>query len=403
MLEVLLGGAPVGRIARVGEAEVYSFVLDEEYASRAWRPVLGQQFEDRRQHRVFRGSAVFDGLPAFFANLLPEGALRDLIEAQVPSKDAAELLARVGEDLPGAVVVRRSDRAFAISEDAKLYEGPDSDLVHDDALRFSLGGVQLKFSAVTSEEQRFTLPFRGMGGRWILKFGSKSYPGLPENEYLTMRWASRIGINVPSHRLVGVSEVAGIDERLRDLGEAVFAIERYDRLECGERVHQEDFAQIRGVAPKMKYSGLSLEGIARLVGDLCGADDLKEYLRRVLFIIVCGNTDAHLKNWSVIYPDGVSARLAPAYDLVGVGQYLDQALALPIAKERQIERVGWAHISRVERFLDGLGHRTDFGEWGREFVDECLDVWSEIKGEAEVAHREFLDDLHSRSLLVRGR
>jgi serine/threonine-protein kinase HipA len=218
-----------------------------------------------------------------------------------------------------------------------------------DGLRFSLAGVQLKFSAVEGDDLRFTLPFRGLGGRWILKFGSKVYPNLPENECATMDWAAASGLHVPAHRLVSTRDIDGLDPRFAALGDQVFAIQRYDRRGDGTRVHQEDFAQVRGVPPwgNYKYSGTSLEALARFVGDLCGAEDLAEFLRRVLFLLLCGNTDAHLKNWSLVYPDGRAARLAPAYDFVCVRQYLpEDALALPLAKEKVIERIGWEHVSR---------------------------------------------------------
>ena len=186
----------------------------------------------------------------------------------------------------------------------------------------SLAGVQLKFSAVREPGDRFTLPFQGRNGDWILKFGSAQFPKLPENEFATMQWASRSGLDVPRHELVPVRSIAGLDPRFFDLGENVFVIERYDRLPDGARIHQEDFAQVRGILPEHKYAGASYEGLARFVGDLCGHDDLLEFIRRVVFNILCGNSDAHLKNWSLIYPDGRTARLAPAYDMVFVRYYL---------------------------------------------------------------------------------
>lgn len=38
-------------------------------------------------------------------------------------------------------------------------------------------------------------------------------------------------------------------------------------------------------------------------------------------MVLSGNADAHLKNWALIYPDGLHANLAPAYDLVGTIAY----------------------------------------------------------------------------------
>jgi serine/threonine-protein kinase HipA len=183
-----------------------------------------------------------------------------------------------------------------------------------------------------------------------------------------------------------------LDARFLALGENVFAIRRYDRLPNGERVHQEDFAQVWGVPPDLKYLGASLEGLARFVGDLCGRDDLLEYLRRMLFLLLCGNTDAHLKNWSLVYPDGRAARLSPVYDFVCVRQYLpENELALPLAKEKRPERIGRAHIARVEKFLRQYGHDVDLVKLGGEFVQRCMDEWASRRGGVDAPVRDAIE------------
>lgn len=408
MFDVLLGDLRVGTLRQEEGTGVVSFILEESYASMPGRPVLGQQFEERRLHRAFRQAAHPGQLPSFFANLLPEGALGAMVSAQIPSADKVAVLAIVGEDLPGAVIVRPTSGGTPVSVPPRTrsFDEPGVPAVAtDEALRFSLAGVQLKFSAVASDDNRFTLPFRGIGGRWILKFGSETYPKLPENEFLTMEWASAAGLDVPAHRLIPVGDIDGLDPRFAALGEHVYAIERYDRRADGSRVHQEDFAQVRGVPPEppaLKYSGASLEGLARFIGDLCGPEDLKEFLHRVLFLLLCGNTDAHLKNWSLLYPDGRAARLAPVYDFVCVLQYLPaDALALPLAKEKSLERIGWEHVARAEKFLRDHGHDTELVKSGREFVRRCMDEWATLRQQAGPEQRAALDSHHARLPLVR--
>ena len=51
------------------------------------------------------------------------------------------------------------------------------------AMRFSLAGVQLKFSAIGSARHGLTIPADGAGGSWIVKLPSAQFPGVPENEY----------------------------------------------------------------------------------------------------------------------------------------------------------------------------------------------------------------------------
>jgi serine/threonine-protein kinase HipA len=67
-LDVLLHGILAGRLETRGEGS--SFALSPEYIELVDRPILGQIFEDapERMHQVRQG------VPPWFANLLPEGA-----------------------------------------------------------------------------------------------------------------------------------------------------------------------------------------------------------------------------------------------------------------------------------------------------------------------------------------
>lgn len=187
-LDVFLHDRRVGTLAQEPSTRVVSFTLDEGYFTERARPVLGQMFEDRRERQQFRQSKLAGQLPAFFANLMPEGALKEIIEAQTPDQGPLALLARIGVDLPGAVVVRPGAReSHAVSERRVFDEPARSPADAVEGWRFSLAGVQFKMSAVRDPEARFTLPFTREGGRWILKFGSPDYPALPEDRKLLLR------------------------------------------------------------------------------------------------------------------------------------------------------------------------------------------------------------------------
>jgi serine/threonine-protein kinase HipA len=65
-------------------------------------------------------------------------------------------------------------------------------------------------------------------------------------------------------------------------------------------------------------------------------EDGGEFVRRLAFVIASGNGDAHLKNWSLIYPTGRRARLSPAYDQIATvvfGQF-PPTLALKLGGRR---------------------------------------------------------------------
>ncbi|WNG29409.1 type II toxin-antitoxin system HipA family toxin [Cystobacter fuscus] len=401
MLDVFVGCRRVGSILREEATTIVSFLVDEAYFEDYDRPVLGQQFEKHRHYRILRQSAHPGQLPAFFANLLPEGTLDEILKAQLATPDATAMFAFLGQDLPGNVSVQWVSHKNAPAATEALGEPRASFLPGTQQLRFSLAGVQLKFSAVRAEDSRFTLPFSGLGGRWILKFGSTVYPELPENEYFTMQWAHRCGLTVPSHELVPASTIHALDPRFVALGTNVFAIQRYDRRADGTRIHQEDFAQVFGQPPEFKYKGASLEHLARFVGDLCGPEDRDEFLRRTLFLLLSGNTDGHLKNWSLIYPDGRHARLSPAYDFVCVRQYLPKdQLALTFAKETTPERIDWSHIRRVDKYLRNMGHDIDFVGLARSFVTKCQDEWAVHRRDVSPTYRACVEEHMARLPLL---
>jgi serine/threonine-protein kinase HipA len=346
-LRVLLGSLDVGliRSERGGRTE-FNFTSDYLAADR--RPVLGQYFEDHLEE-VHRSQTH---LPPFFSNLLPEGGLRELIarRANVHRDREAELLAVLGEDLPGAVVVRRAEDAVG------RWDAPDDDdeigavasSSTDDALRFSLAGAQLKFSVLYRAGTRGpTVPLDGRGGNWIAKLPSETYPNVPENEYEMVLWAGRSGITVPEVALVTVGDVGGLPIQL-DPMRRVFLSRRFDRPDAGIRVHQEDFAQVANVRAAARYETLSYTSIAKIVRAVSGEEDFDEVIRRLAFNVLIGNGDAHLKNWSLIYPDGVGARLSPAYDLVATVTYIPaDRLGLKLSRENRFEQIRLQHFERL--------------------------------------------------------
>jgi serine/threonine-protein kinase HipA len=210
-------------------------------------------------------------------------------------------------------------------------------------LRFSLAGVQLKFSARLARK-RLTIPLEGSGGSWIVKLPTNAFARLPENEFAMMRFARACGLNVPDLSLVQLDEIAGLPHALPNLREdeprKAYAIARFDRKADGERTHVEDFNQIAGQAPAQKYESRNYEWIGNVVQTLCPPEDADEFVARLIFGIGIGNNDMHLKNWALTYPDGRNARLAPMYDFVCTGAYYaNQELALPLAGEKRFSRM----------------------------------------------------------------
>lgn len=118
------------------------------------------------------------------------------------------------------------------------------------------------------------------------------------------------------------------------------------KLPNGVRIHMEDFSQLLGLYPEEKDWRYNDETVARLIASLAGEAGLAAFVGQLVFVIIAGNGDAHLKNRSLLYRDGIQAELSPAYDLVATIPYQpDDRLALNLAKSKR-----WEDVSR-ESFL----------------------------------------------------
>ena len=368
-LWVWINDVPVGRMT-LDDGELCEFHLHESYRALYPRPVLGQQFEDdlHKRHRAR------SRLPRWFSNLLPEGALRQLVEQQAGHREF-ELLARLGQDLPGAVRVEEDWDASVSVEGGDAAEESAMSLTADDGIwHFSLAGVQLKFSA-SRVGHGMTIPVSGQGGDWILKLPDPRHPYVPANEYATMRWAEASGIDIPDIALFDLTQVTGLPSEGIPRNESqVFAIRRFDRPAAGRRVHMEDFAQILDLYPEQKYSQFNYETVARLTLKLAGDAALKQLVKRLVFMLASGNGDAHHKNWTMLYGDGLQAELSPAYDQVSIIQYMpDDALALNLGGSKRWEDKRVETFQRLARKI-GFNERQML-EWTHDAVAAVRDAW----------------------------
>jgi serine/threonine-protein kinase HipA len=369
-LQVLLQDRAVGTLT-LNRNDGCEFRLLESYKHAYPRPVLGQQFLDDLE-QIHRSRAR---VPPWFSNLLPEGPLRDLVAKQAGVLPGREffLLRHLGEDLPGAVRIV-ADEALIEPDDDTGFQPDEQEA--PGSWHFSLAGVQLKFSARRGE-RGLTIPVSGLGGDWIVKLPDARYPKVPENEYATMLWAKASGIRIPELELVAVAEVSGLPAAMAAFPERLaLAIRRFDRPAPDLRVHMEDFAQILGLYPEEKYQKYNYETLASLIFHLTGEKGLDEFIRQLVFVIVSGNGDAHHKNWSLLYPDGIQAELSPAYDLVSTIQYMQEdSLALNLAKSKRLESVNMESFRRMARKIgEEEGRMTTRIQAA---LDAIMDAWRE--------------------------
>ena len=348
VLDVLLYGVSVGTLTRVsGDRTLFAF--NDDYIADENRPVLGLRFKDQLGELITEFRTVQTRVMPFFSNLLPEGHLRTYLAERAGVNSVREffLLWVLGDDLPGAITIRPAD-GKSWPPDVDDHDGDDKHDHRANALRFSLAGIQLKFSALGNARAGLTIPAHGVGGSWIIKLPSLKFEGVSENEYAMMTLARLIGMDVPALNLVDINEIANLPNGIGALKGQALAIERFDRLTDGSAEHIEDFAQIFGVYPEDKYSKGSARNIAKVIGAEGSQTDITEFIRRLTFNTLIGNADMHLKNWSLIYPDRRHAVLAPAYDFVSTIAYLpDDKAALNFSRTKRFDEFSEDELSHL--------------------------------------------------------
>ncbi len=378
VLKIVLGGIPVGHLTGLQDGKNL-FTFDDSYINLGLdRPVLSLSFNTphddaavERRLREVHSSRI--KLPPFFSNLLPEGVLREYMvkRLKIHHDHEFDLLRALGASLPGAVRALVADQphkpASRRAADA-TQTAPDNLPV-----KFSLGGTQLKFSMI-ERGGRFTLA--DDGDEWIVKPPHPIHANVPANEYTMMLLAAAAGVEVPEVKLVklddidltglggftGLTGVAGTaraaTKKPRPGQETLaYAVKRYDRntRTAPNRIHAEDFAQVFNVYATEEYRAANYDTIGRLIFDIFPNrfEQIAQFVRRLVVNLLIGNGDAHLKNWSVIYRDGITPQLAPAYDLVSTIHYVaNDSLALNLGGEKRFEAINETHFDRLARRME---------------------------------------------------
>ncbi|HET9591971.1 MAG TPA: type II toxin-antitoxin system HipA family toxin [Solirubrobacterales bacterium] len=328
----------------------------------------------------------------FFEGLLPEGAVRATIAAKlgISEGNGFGLLAALGADCAGAVVVAPEDQPLPPSgaEARPLNEKQVGDLLRDlprdplgidvdpDGVRLSLGGVQDKLILVRLPSGEFAQPLGGMPSNCLLKPEHERFEGLAANETFCMRVAAAAGNEVATTEL---REIDGI---------RCLYSERFDRAVDADgnavRLHQEDMCQALGLLPTQKYEAEGGPSVASVIALLRRqpnrriALDINAFARAVLTNFLLGNSDAHGKNFSLLYDPVAGVRLAPLYDVVSTAVYddLTPRLAMAIGGEEdpsQVDLGCWERLGAESGLGGGLPRFVQ--RWSTEILaatETCL-------------------------------
>lgn len=284
------------------------------------------------------------------SNLLPEGALRELIAQglKVHVDNEFYIFCYLGGDLPGALVAAPMEPdevpAGVLATHGKVKAVRFETFTR--ANKFSLAGVQMKFS-MKQKDGRYNLSKGDVLGDWIIKTPSTKHKDVPVNEFTAMTLASMVGVDVPEIKLVDLDKLDNLPQINLPDEKLAFAIKRFDRND-DQRIHMEDFAQVLVKYPHEKYNSANYEQIGRILynysGD--GLADTQQFARRLLVNILLANGDAHLKNWSLLCSDQFTPRLSPAYDIVTTSVYIDneKQYALNLGRIKEWHDVTYANF-----------------------------------------------------------
>lgn len=187
----------------------------------------------------------------------------------------------------------------------------------------TIPGVQPKLSLSlqknSDDPKKSRLTIVGLWGEYILKPQSDRFKELPENEDLVMHLAEIAGIDIAKHTLLKT-----------DTGQLAYITKRFDRVN-GKKVPMEDFCQLAEVLSANKYKS-SMEKAGILITKYASPSyrtiSLMNFFDIALFSFLVGNSDMHLKNFSIIKDNENQYKLSPAYDL------LSSNLAMPADQEQ---------------------------------------------------------------------
>ena len=345
----------------------------------------------------------------YFDNLLPEERLREVVAKEAGLKDAQDafaLLTYLGAESAGSLTLlppdvplpteRRLQPLSRAELSERIQRMPRDTLTKNAPKRMSVAGAQHKLLVVLLGQAMYE-PVGATPSTYIVKPDhplTQTYPASAFNEWLTMTLAHEARLSVPEVGLLRVPQ-------------PVYFIERFDRETLGRarrrksdeaapeppqtrRLHVIDACQLLNIDRVFKHSAATLDSLVTII-ERCTARLATRIalFRWLVFNILVGNDDAHLKNLS-FFVDHEGVRLAPHYDLLFTGAYHTKAIADDEGK--------WPNVPLSYK----LPGASTFGEVTHEAVMAAADfiglkaptaqrVLDEVTRRVEVSFRRFAE------------
>ena len=360
---------------------------------------------------------------AFFEGLLPEGFTRRSVAQwmHIDEEDYLSILHGLGRECLGALCITEEDEIADASYEkisksqvrALAAEGTTKSVELVTKSHLSLTGASGKVGLYYSKKNdAWYLPWGTAPSTHIVKQSHVRLDSIVTNEQLSLMTAKRCGISIPETFIINVG--SGKED------EVLLATQRYDRIftdSSGKinslprplRLHQEDFAQALGISSDKKYEQTE-ENYMKQMFDILrkfSSDPITDQLKLwdvIIFNTLIGNTDAHIKNFSLLYGSNLNGvRLAPAYDIVSTVVYeqCTREMAFAIGGERSLDAISQSVFRRAAQQV-GIGERIaieHFESMKNKFVP-ALDESAAILSENGYANAE---QLKTRILRSRGK
>jgi serine/threonine-protein kinase HipA len=282
------------------------------------------------------------------------------------------LLTNIGEDCPGAVQLVPEGSELAGRENVKwlkpgelearivrLRQEPWAARLDGDPGQFSLAGAQAK-TALYRVNKRWGIPRGRTPTTHILKPETGRVPGIAANEHFCLLLARAAQMPAAISDVLVVQDIP------------VIIVERFDRRRVSSgvvRIHEEDMCQALGLNPRKKYQSDGGPGAPEIMALLENSNnplvDRDRFMRALALNFIIAGTDAHARNYSIIYAPGGAFRLAPLYDVISDLPYArnvrKSSLAMTIGGEKVVSQIlprHWEALASSVRYSKdaAVGH-----------------------------------------------
>ena len=301
----------------------------------------------------------------FFNGLLPESEHTRITIGKkygINPKNDFSILQAIGYDCAGAVsFFDSSDEQISSKYLQETYEIDYTPLADNELekfinelpqkplatgvedMRLSLAGVQDKTSVIVVDGQ-IEIPKSNVPTSHILKPAINGFNETIENEFICIKAAKALGINVPDVKI-------GYANKTK-----YFLIQRYDREIINnkiKRIHQEDFCQASNIPSVYKYQSEGGVDFKRCFEILRATSQpavaINQFIQLMIFNYLIGNNDAHGKNFSILHYDNGEIKFAPAYDILCSQVYpeLSNKMAMKIGGHYKHDEILLRHFEKL--------------------------------------------------------